>query len=184
LDPIRPPVAEGSLDLVPGPSRAAVGWSQNAGNRIALRQATADAFEGAARVVRSTRLPTRKGAVGFFTYQLLINSVAWTAGLIAAGLVTSFFEVRGLRNLWGLTASGSRTVVSADDYQLIMTLTSFCAGLLMMIFVRHFILRWIAEIRSLHQERERGQSASSDVRSAPVGAPAPDFEGLEADHDH
>jgi len=122
--------------------------------------------------------------LGFFSYQLLTNSVAWTAGMIAAGLVTSFFEVRGLRNLWGLTASGSRALVSAEDYQLIMTLTSFCAGLLMMIIVRHFIFRWIDEIRSLQVERERGQSVSSDVRSAPVGVPAPDFDGLEADRDH
>jgi hypothetical protein len=154
---MRPPVAEGPLDLVAGPSREAARWGQRAGTQNALRQAAEDALEGAARVVRSTRLPTRKGMLGFFTYQLLTNSVAWTAGLIAASLVTRFFEVRGLRNLWGLTASGSRALVSAEDYQLIMTLTSFCAGLLMMMIVRHFILRWIDETRSLQVERERGQ---------------------------
>ena len=93
----------------------------------------------------------------FLCHQLLINSVAWTAGLIAAGLVASLFELRGLRNLWDLAASGSRTLVSARDYRLIMALTSFCAGLLMMIVVRQFILRWIDEIRSLRLERMQGR---------------------------
>ena len=98
------------------------------GARRVLRQATVDAFEGAARVVRATRLPTRKGMLDFFSHQVLIHAVAWTAGLIAAGLVASRFEVRGLRNLWGLAASGSRTLVSAADYRWIMALAGFCAG--------------------------------------------------------
>jgi len=98
-------------------------------HRGALRQATADAVEGAARVVRATRIPTRKTILDFLTHQVLVNSVAWTAGLIAAGVVTSLYEVRGLRNLWGVAASGSRTLVSGEDYHSIMTVTSFSAGL-------------------------------------------------------
>jgi len=152
-------------------------------HRGALQQATADAVEGAARVVRATRIPTRKTILDFLTHQVLVNSVAWTAGLIAAGVVTSLYEVRGLRNLWGVAASGSRTLVSGEDYHSIMTVTSFSAGLMMMIFVRHFLLRWIDELRSVRLERVRGERVPSDVRSAPVGSPVPDFQGWEADHE-
>lgn len=182
-EPIRSALAEAPHDRLTSRGHALLESGQLGCARSVLRQIMADGCEGAARVVRSTGLPTRKGVIGFFSYQLLINSVAWTAGLIAAGLVASFFEVKGMRNLWGLAASGSRTLVSAEHYQLIVSLASFFAGLAMMIFVRHFILRWIDEIRSLRLERERGRSASPDVRAAPPGAPTPDFDGLQADSD-
>lgn len=119
----------------------------------------------------------------FLTHQLLVNLVAWTAGLLAAGVVTEFFEVRSFRNLWGLMASGSRTLVSAEDYRLILSLASFGAGLLMMIFVRHFLLRWIDEIRGLRLERSPGRSTASEVPSAPATLPVRDFDDLEFDPD-
>lgn len=137
-----------------GRIHAAVQWIQSDRGRHVLWQAASDAAEGAARVARATRMPTRKGVLDFLSYQLLVNCIAWTAGLIASSLVTHFFEVKGFRNLWGLAASGSRTPLSAGDYRLVMTVTSFCVGLTMMILVRHFILRWIDEVRSLRRDRE------------------------------
>lgn len=118
-----------------------------------VRQTLADFAESGWRVVRRIRVPTPRGVVAFFGNQVLVNTVAWTAGLLAAGLVQRSFEVRSFRNLWGLTASSSRSLVSADDYRTIMTLTSYGAGLVMLILIRHLILRLIAEFRCIRLER-------------------------------
>ena len=177
---------ETPLELVPGSIHAAELRARHGDLQSTLRQAMADAFEGAARVVRTTRRPTRKGILHFLSHQLLINAVAWTAGLASAALVTSFFERKGIRNLWGLAGSESRMIVSADDYRLIMMLTSFLVGLSMMMFVRHFALRWVEEIRCVRVERMQGPSPlpspSPDPRPTPIGS-STDFEELEADHD-
>ena len=79
---------------------------------------------------------------------------------MAAGLAKNFFEVRGFRNLWGVAASKSRTLVSADDYHLIVTLTSYTVGFIMLILVRHLILRLVGEFRSLRLERTQEGGAS------------------------
>jgi hypothetical protein len=175
---------ETPLGVVPGPIHAAELRARYGDLRSALRQAMADAFEGAARVARTIRRPTRKGILHFLSYQLLINAVAWTAGLASAGLVTSLFERKGIKNLWGLAGSESRMIVSADDYRLIMMLTSFLVGLSMMMFVRHFALRWVEEIRCVRLERVQGPSPSPspELCPSPVGS-STDFEELEADHD-
>jgi hypothetical protein len=107
-------------------------------------------------VARKTRLPSHQAVLDFFGGQLLANAVAWIAGVMAAHLVGSFFEARSIRNLWGLVASGDRNVVSADDYRLLMTLTSYTAGLVILILVRHLVLRLAAEFRDLRVERRRG----------------------------
>jgi hypothetical protein len=117
-----------------------------------------DLVSSCARVVRKTRLPSREGALAFIGNQLGANVVAWTAGVMSARLVETFFEQRGMRNLWGLAAWGDRTLVSADDYRVIMTLTSYTTGLVMLILMRHLVLRWVSEFRDLRLERcERDQ---------------------------
>lgn len=138
----------------------ALRWWHSEPVRSARRQAVADFFESWARVVRKTRMPTRQGVLGFLGNQVMINTVAWTAGLLAAGFVANFFEVRGFENLWGLTASRDRTLVSADDYRAIMRLTSYGAGLVMLITVRHLILRVVTEFHALRSER--AEAAATD----------------------
>jgi hypothetical protein len=155
-------------------SRGAIRWWGGDAIQRAIRQAIADVFESWVRVARKIHMPTRKGILGFFGNQVLINAVAWTAGVTAAGLVKNFFEVKGFRNLWGLIAPRSRTLVSADDYQMIMTLMGYSAGLIMLILVRHLILRLIAEFHSLRLERAQGDGAFEAATAgcsevAPVG---------------
>jgi hypothetical protein len=180
---LRPPI-NGPLPRVSRPIRAAVRWVQHDATQKAARHAVADAFEGASRLVLSTRLPSGQGLRDFVTHQILINSVAWTAGIAASGLVTRFFEVRGFRNLWGLTTPGSRKLVCANDYQLIMMAASFCSGLLMMILIRHFLLRWVEEVRSLRMERLRAGPIAVEPYRVPFDSPTPDVAGFEAEHDH
>jgi hypothetical protein len=43
--------------------------------------------------------------------------------------------------------------VSADDYELIMNVASYSAGLIMLIMARYLILRLIAEFHALRRER-------------------------------
>lgn len=158
-------------------------WARSEEARDAARALVADVAEGGLRVIGSIRLPTREGLVEFFTHQILVNVAGWMAGLVTAHVVTRLFEVRGFRNLWGLAGSGDRTLVSADDYRLIMTITGFTIGLLTMLFVRHFLMRWISETRTLRAER--GGLARSEQQDRPVssGPPATHFDVTETDHD-
>ena len=127
--------------------------------RAALQQALADLLESWSRVVRQFEIPTRDGLRSFARSQLLTNAVSWTAGILAAGLVRRFFEAKGVRNLWGLVPSGSRTVVSAGTYDLIVTAASYCAGLAMLIVVRQLVLRLLVEFQLLRLERARSGAA-------------------------
>jgi len=150
--------------------RAASRWWRSGATQRAIRQAISDLFESCGRIARKTHMPTQKGMLGFFGNQVLINTVAWTAGVMAASLVENFFEARGFRNLWGLTASGNRTLVSVDDYRVIITLASYSAGLVMLILMRHFILRLLTEFRSLRLERVRGDRACDSATSEREGS--------------
>jgi hypothetical protein len=157
------------------------------GHRRVLAPALADIFESGTRVVRKARMPTRRGVLEFLGNQVLVSTVAWTAGLMAGRLVHSFFEVRSFRNLWGLASANGRALVSPDDYRAITALTSFFAGLVMLIVVRHFLLRLITEFRALRLERAMGLQSSSrsvvapscsgvlraDASSRPPAPPAP-----------
>lgn len=136
-------------------------WRRNA-TRLAIGQVLSDLVASCAGVVRRTRLPSPQGVLAFFGNQLLANAVAWTAGVMAAGLVETFFEARSIRNLWGLAPwGGGRTLVSADDYQMIVTLTSYTAGLIMLILMRHLVSRLVTEFRDLRLERN-GRDRASD----------------------
>lgn len=126
--------------------------------RAALQQVLSDFLESCHRVARKTHWPTREGLLRFFGDQVVLNGVSWTAGLLAARFVKNFFEVRGFQNLWGLLAPQGRTLVSAEDYQLIVTVASYSAGLLMLIFVRHLVVRVLTEFTLLRFERARDKS--------------------------
>jgi hypothetical protein len=151
--------ATGVLGALQVPSR---GWRGDPIGRT-TGQLLPDLVSSCARVVRKTRLPSREGVLAFFGNQLGANAVAWTAGVMAAGLVEVFFEQRSVRNLWGLAAWGGRTLVSADDYRVIMTLTSYTTGLVMLILMRHLVLRWVSEFRDLRLERSEPDQASDPL---------------------
>jgi len=162
--------------------RTAIAWWRSDAAQDELHRATADFVESARRVARKTQMPTRDGVVAFFWNQILINAVAWTVGVFAAGLVKHFFEVRGFRNLWGLTASSTRSLVSADAYQTIMIVASYSAGLVMLILMRHLILRTIAELYALRLERAGGSPAADGAPAAHdrSGPPNADPKGRHA----
>ena len=143
---------------------AALRWWQRDATQNTIRQAIADFFESWARVVRKTHVPTRESTMRYFGNQLVVNAAAWTAALLAARVVKTFFEVKGIRTHWGLAASRDRTLVSADDFQLIMSLASYTAGFIMLILVRHLLLRLISEFRSLRIERIGELEESTDSK--------------------
>jgi hypothetical protein len=143
--------APGVSGAIRVPSRR---WRSDA-TRRAIGQVLPDLVASCTRVVRKTRLPSPQGVLAFLGNQLLANAVGWTAGVMAAGLVETFFEARSIRNLWGLAVWGGRTLVSPDDYRMIMTLTSHTAGLIMLILTRHLVLRLVTEFRDLRLERGR-----------------------------
>jgi len=140
-----------------------------------------DLVASCTRLVRKTRLPSPQGVLAFFGDQLLANAAAWTAGVMAAGLVETCFEARSIRNLWGLAAWGGRTLVSADDYRMIITLTSYTAGLIMLISMRHLVLRLVAEFRDLRVECNERDGASDPPHAR--GESSGDLPGpIEAPH--
>lgn len=109
-----------------------------------------------------------------------MNVVGWISGLATAHVVTQLFEVKGFRNLWGLAASGRRALVTPDDYRLIMTLTGFTVGLLMMLVVRHLLMRWISETRALRAERIGCLTYGPEGGRRPT---ATEFDAHDVDHD-
>ena len=154
-------------EVPPGVSGAIRGLSRlwrSDTTRRAIGQVLPDLVASCARVVRKTRLPSPQGVLAFFGNQLFANAVAWTAGIMAAGLVETFFEARSIRNLWGLAAWGGRTLVSADQYRMMMTVTSYTAGLIMLILMRHLVLRLATEFRDVRGERN-GRERASDSSS-------------------
>jgi hypothetical protein len=56
----------------------------------------------------------RKNILRYLYNQLTGNFAGFLIGMSATGLVSRFFEKRGLRNLWGLTSK--KTVVSRDTF--------------------------------------------------------------------
>jgi hypothetical protein len=142
-----------------GPGRTSPGHAMTPDSP--LRQTLLDMIESGRRVARQLHRPTRKGVAAFFGAQLAVDTAGWTAGLIAAALVSRFFEVKGLRNLWGLAAHGDRMIVSAADYELIVRGTSYSAGLMTLILMRKLVLRLFAEFHALRRERmaeQRGRA--------------------------
>ena len=121
--------------------------------RRAFRQTISDILESGARVVLKTEWPTREGVLKFLGNQVLVSTIAWSAGLVAVRLVKNFFEVRGFANLWGLAPHRGRSLVSAADYELIVNVASYSSGLLILILVRYLILRLVAEFHALQKER-------------------------------
>ena len=148
-------VASGISDATREPSRC---WRD--ATQHAIRQVVLDLVKSLGRVASATRMPSRKGFLDFVGSQLLGNAVGWTAGVMAARFVENYFEAKSIRNLWGLAAWGRRTVVSADDYRMIMTLTSYTAGLVMLILMRHLVLRLATEFRDVRGERHEQARAS------------------------
>lgn len=64
-----------------------------------------------------------------FTYlydQLTGNFMGFLVGLSATGLVSQFFEKRGIRNLWGLTSR--KTVVDKDTFAHLEWIISIVIG--------------------------------------------------------
>jgi hypothetical protein len=182
-DSVGPRNGSDAVDAAREAIRRSWDWARSDEVRSALRAFATDAIKGGWRVVRSIRRPTREGVIDFFTHQLLVNVVGWMAGFITAYVVTQLFEVRGARNLWGLAASGDRSLVGADDYRLIMTITGFTVGLLTMLFVRHFLMRWIAETRTLRAERRGITRFEPKDRPASAVPPTGRFYGHETEHD-
>jgi len=163
--------------------RRASRWARSEEARLAASDVVADVAAGAWSVTSSIRLPTRQGLIDFFTHQVLVNMVGWMTGLATAHVVTRLFEVRGFRNLWGLAASDSRTLVSADDHRLITTLTGFTVGLLMMLFVRHFLMRWISETRAIRADRRGSRQPDTEDRPLPLCPPVTQLDDLELARD-
>lgn len=58
--------------------------------------------------------------------QLTGNFLGFVIGASATGLVSQFFETRGLKNLWGLTAK--RTVVDKDTFSNLEWIVSIVIG--------------------------------------------------------
>ncbi|WMJ75186.1 hypothetical protein RCC89_18745 [Cytophagaceae bacterium ABcell3] len=75
---------------------------------------------------------------GFFTYlfkEIAENFVGFLTGMGVAGLLSSFFETRSIKNLWGLASK--KTIVSKTEYEFMETAISFIAGFIVLMLVRY-----------------------------------------------
>lgn len=68
----------------------------------------------------------RKVVFRYLYDQLTGNFAGFLIGMSATGLVSQFFETRGLRNLWGLTSK--KTVVNKETFARIEWIISILIG--------------------------------------------------------
>ena len=67
-----------------------------------------------------------KSTLRYIYDQLTGNFIGFLIGASATGLVSQFFETRGLKNLWGLTAK--KTVVDKSTFQNLEWIISIVIG--------------------------------------------------------
>ena len=124
-----------------------------------LRRLGEDLVESVVRVARGFRVPTRTDLAKFAGNQLLVNAVAWTAAILSTRLVQRFFEEKSVRNLWGLLPPNDRSLLDRADFETLTIATSYTVGLLILVFVRHLVLRILNELRSLRRARAESEGA-------------------------
>lgn len=148
----------GAARLVALALRLGDGLSSSARTRE-LRRFGEDLVESVVRVTRGFRVPTRTDLVKFAGNQLLVNAVAWTAAILSTTLVQRFFEEKSLRNLWGLLPPNDRSLLDPADFETLTIATSYAVGLLILVFVRHLVLRILTELRLVRRARAETEGA-------------------------
>jgi hypothetical protein len=109
----------------------------------------------------------------YFFDKLAGSFTGFLMGMWATGIVTHFFETRGIRNLWGLTAR--KTLVSKQTFGILEWVASALVGYIVfeivvrivknqvgpkLITLRFAIFRWVVrngwqwKIRNFLQKRE------------------------------
>jgi hypothetical protein len=96
---------------------------------------------------------TKWNKVGHFVFEELLAVVAgWTAGLMSIRIVHSYFTTRNINNLWGLSKKDGRTLVSKDELERMEDITSYIAGLIMLLLVQFLIQRLVARLKVIREE--------------------------------
>jgi hypothetical protein len=88
-------------------------------------------------------LITRKAVARYLYESLTGNFLGFLIGLSASGLVSKFFETKGLRNLWGLTAK--KAVVSKETFGRLEWLISLVIGFIVFEIVNRVLKPYLEQ---------------------------------------
>lgn len=112
---------------------------------------------------------TLKTVFKFLYDQLTGNFIGFLIGSSATGLVSHFFETRGLKNLWGLTAK--KTVIDKATFQNLEWIIAIAIGFIVfeivtkvikarleknLPWIKHALFRWIIRENIREKARTRG----------------------------
>lgn len=121
--------------------------------------------------------PNKRTILKYLYNQFTGNFIGFFIGASATGLVSQFFETRGLKNLWGLTAR--KTVVDKDTFNNLEWIISIVIGFIVFEIVtkvikekleknlpayKYFIFRWIVKM-GLHR---KVNASTSWLKNEPV----------------
>lgn len=83
------------------------------------------------------------------------HGIGYLAGVLAYSNLSLFFEVKGIRNLWGITNFRHKTLVSRDTFELMEFVISGLAGFLIFKLATYYSSRiwgWYEKRHSLKEE--------------------------------
>lgn len=80
-----------------------------------------------------------KEAILFLVYEVFNFGVGWVFGILSVQLVMTFFEEKGMMNLWGLWSN--KVVVEESTLSTIEWLTSAIIGYLVMTLINNLITK-------------------------------------------
>lgn len=86
------------------------------------------------------KIRQRQDLAGRFRSTLIHKGLGLYLAMLSAGLVSQFFEVRGIDNLWGLTSQ--RTLISHDSMAMICFGVEFIVALTVFTLTEHYLEVW------------------------------------------
>jgi hypothetical protein len=90
------------------------------------------------------KIPNRKEAFEYMKGQALAQFIGFYVGMSSTGLVSRFFETRGISNLWGVLAR--KTVVDAQTFTVLERIVAVVIGFIVFEIVsknlKPVIARW------------------------------------------
>ena len=85
----------------------------------------------------------KRTVLGYLADQLTGNFMGFLIGFMASGLVSKFFETRGIKNLWGLASK--KTVVDKETFSALEWIISLVVGFIVFEIFTKVIREWVSQ---------------------------------------
>lgn len=113
------------------------------------------------------KIPSRKEALEYLKNQVLAQFIGFYVGISSTGLVSQFFETRGISNLWGVLAR--KPVVNAQTFNVLERIVAVVIGFIVFEIVsrnlKPLMDRWKPVIVSEVSRRWNSQGWDTKAKS-------------------